>query len=86
MTQYLTKEEFQQHEKLNENSFNSVNDKLNQLLSVIEDKITIAMNEMELKMLAEFKSMRNSLISWSLAGCSILIAFAGFIARILGLF
>ncbi|MDH9615945.1 hypothetical protein PZN53_05250 [Staphylococcus pettenkoferi] len=83
MTQYLTKEEFQQHEKLNENS---VNDKLNQLPSVIEDKITIAMNEMELKMLAEFKSMRNSLISWSLAGCSILIAFAGFIARILGLF
>lgn len=63
MTQNLTKEEFQQHEKLNENNLNSVNDKLNQLPSVIEDKITIAMNEMELKMLAEFKSMRNSIIS-----------------------
>lgn len=82
MTQYLTKEEFQQHKKLNENSLNSVNDKLNQLPSVIEDKITIAMNDMELKMLAEFKSMRNSLISWSF----ILIAFAGLIARIFGLF
>ena len=85
MTQYPTKEEFQQHEKLNENSLNSVNDKLNQLPSVIEDKITIAMNEMELKMLAEFKSMRNSLISWSLAGCSTLIAFTGLLARSLGL-
>lgn len=82
MTQYLTKEEFQQHKKLNENSLNSVNDKLNQLPSVIEDKITIAMNDMELKMMAEFKSMRNSLISWSF----ILIAFAGLIARIFGLF
>ena len=82
MTQYPTKEEFQQHKKLNENSLNSVNDKLNQLPSVIEDKITIAMNDMELKMMAEFKSMRNSLISWSF----ILIAFAGLIARIFGLF
>ncbi|CAM3132815.1 hypothetical protein [Staphylococcus argensis] len=86
MTQYLTKEKFQQHEKRDEDRFNCVNDKLNQLPSVIEDKITIAMNEMELKMLAEFKSMRNSLISWSLAGCSILIVFAGLIARLLGLF
>ncbi|WP_323702982.1 hypothetical protein [Mammaliicoccus sp. Dog046] len=75
MAEFMTKKEF---DKLNE--------KIDRLPNIIQDKITISMHQFEKNMNETNKRNQKSMITWTLSGIGLLIAFAGLIGNVLGLF
>ncbi|RIN85398.1 hypothetical protein BU011_12455 [Mammaliicoccus sciuri] len=47
MSEYVTRNEFEQFKKCVDERFDTLNNKIDHLLSIIQDKITISMNNLE---------------------------------------
>ncbi|WP_239733186.1 MULTISPECIES: hypothetical protein [Mammaliicoccus] len=47
MSEYVTRNEFEQFKKRVDERFDTLNNKIDHLLSIIQDKITISMNNFE---------------------------------------
>lgn len=47
MSEYVTRNEFEQFKKRVDERFDTLNNKIGHLLSIIQDKITISMNNLE---------------------------------------
>lgn len=47
MSEYVTRNEFEQYEKRVDERFDTLNNKIDHLPNIIQDKITISMNNLE---------------------------------------
>lgn len=86
MSEYVTRNEFEQYEKRVDERFDTLNNKIDHLLSIIQDKITISMNNLERSINETNKKNRKAVITSVLSGVGVLITLAGLIGNILGVF
>ncbi|KTT79325.1 hypothetical protein [Mammaliicoccus sciuri] len=86
MSEYVTRNEFEQYEKRVDERFDTLNNKIDYLPNIIQDKITISMNNLERSINETNKKNRKAVITSVLSGVGVLIAVAGLIGNILGVF
>ncbi|WP_426361106.1 hypothetical protein [Mammaliicoccus sciuri] len=86
MSEYVTRNEFEQYEKRVDERFDTLNNKIDYLPNIIQDKITISMNNLERSINETNKKNRKAVITSVLTGVGVLITVAGLIGNILGVF
>ncbi|HCW34963.1 hypothetical protein MTW84_06305 [Mammaliicoccus sciuri] len=86
MSEYVTRNEFEQYEKRVDERFDTLNNKIDYLPNIIQDKITISMNNLERSINETNKKNRKAVITSVLSGVGVLITVAGLIGNILGVF
>jgi len=86
MSEYVTRNEFEQYEKRVDERFDTLNNKIDYLPNIIQDKITISMNNLERSINETNKKNRKAVITSVLSGVGVLITLAGLIGNILGVF
>ncbi|MCD3219522.1 hypothetical protein GP484_06555 [Mammaliicoccus sciuri] len=86
MSEYVTRNEFEQYEKRVDERFDTLNNKNDHLPNIIQDKITISMNNLERSINETNKKNRKAVITSVLSGVGVLITVAGLIGNILGVF
>ncbi|KTT79868.1 hypothetical protein NS202_12115 [Mammaliicoccus sciuri] len=86
MSEYISRKEFEQYEKRIDDQFATINTKIDNLPNTLADKITIALNQYEKEIKRDSKENRKAVITWILSGTGILIALAGLIGRVIGLY
>lgn len=86
MSEYVTRNEFEQYEKRVDERFDTLNNKIDYLPNIIQDKITISMNNLERSINETNKKNRKAVIASVLSGVGVLITLAGLIGNILGVF
>ncbi|MGK9044907.1 hypothetical protein [Mammaliicoccus vitulinus] len=86
MSDFITRNEFEQFEKRVDERFDTLNGKIDRLPDIIQDKIIISMNNLEKGINETNKKNRKMVITSVLSGMGILIAFAGLIGNIFGVF
>lgn len=84
MSEYVTRNEFEQYEKRVDERFDTLNNKIDHLPNIIQDKITISMNNLERSINETNKKNRKAVITSVLSGVGVLITVAGLIGNILG--
>ncbi|MCD8770012.1 hypothetical protein [Mammaliicoccus sciuri] len=86
MSEYVTRNEFEQYEKRVDERFDTLNNKIDHLPNIIQDNITISMNNLERSINETNKKNRKAVITSVLSGVGVLITVAGLIGNILGVF
>lgn len=86
MSEYISRKEFEQYEKRIDAQFDTINSKIDNLPNLLADKITISLNQYEKDIKRDSKENRKAIITWILSGTGILIALAGLIGRVVGLY
>ncbi|MCE5058303.1 MULTISPECIES: hypothetical protein [Mammaliicoccus] len=86
MSEYVTRNEFEQYEKRVDERLDTLNNKIDHLPNIIQDKITISMNNLERSINETNKKNRKAVIASVLSGVGVLITLAGLIGNILGVF
>ena len=86
MSEYVTRNEFEQYEKRVDERFDTLNNKIDHLPNIIQDNITISMNNLERSINETNKKNRKAVIASVLSGVGVLITLAGLIGNILGVF
>lgn len=86
MSEYVTRNEFEQYEKRVDERLDTLNNKIDHLPNIIQDKITLSMNNLERSINETNKKNRKAVIASVLSGVGVLITLAGLIGNILGVF
>ncbi|HEC2154251.1 hypothetical protein [Staphylococcus delphini] len=79
MSEYISRQEFEQLEKRIEDNFKHLNSKIDSLPDRFSDKMEIALNQQLEKIRKERKDDKKSIITWSLTGTGIIVALLTFL-------